>query len=499
MRQRLTARNTRRCGRSMDGIGRRRRSGSISPQHILDAQRGARRQARVHRRRGDAHLRRTRRARAGGRRRVAARWDCGAKSACSCACTTPSTSPSRSWARCTRASCRSRSTRCSPRTTTRTCSRTAARRRCSCPARCCPRLQQALARGGTTCARHRVACRRRRCRRGAREFCSVAGDRRGRMPAAADTAADDMAFWLYSSGLHRAAEGDRAHARQPALDRGALRQAGPRARRARRRVLGGQALLCVRPRQRAHVSAVGGRHDDPDGRARRRRRRCSSGCVERKPTIFFGVPTLYAAMLVVARTAAARGRRAAPVRLRGRGAAARSRRALRRALRLRRPGRHRLDRDAAHLPVQPAGRRALRHDRHARARLRRRAARRRRPAGRRRRDRRPLHPRPEAALMYWENREQYARDVPGRVDEERRQVHARRRRLLHVRRPQRRHAEGERPVRVAVRGRGRADAARRGARGGGRRQGRRRRTHADARLRRAEVRARAATRRWPRR
>ena len=75
-----------------------------------------------------------------------------------------------------------------------------------------------------------------------------------------------------------------------------------------------------------------------------------------------------------------------------------------------------------------------------------------------------------------------ARDVPGRVDEKRRQVHARRRWLLHVCRTQRRHAQGERPVRVAVRGRGRADAARSGAGGRGRRQDRRRRTHQDARV-----------------
>ena len=49
---------------------------------------------------------------------------------------------------------------------------------------------------------------------------------------------------------------------------------------------------------------------------------------------------------------------------------------------------------------------------------------------------------PSAALMYWNNREKTQRDLPGRVDAQRRQVHARRRRLLHLRRPQRRHAEG---------------------------------------------------------
>ena len=104
--------------------------------------------------------------------------------------------------------------------------------------------------------------------------------------------------------------------------------------------------------------------------------------------------------------------------------------------------------------------------------LRHRTARRGRPAGRRRRDRRPLHSRPFGGAHVLGEPRAHARDVPGRVDEERRQVHARRRRLLHVCGPQRRHAQGQRPVRVAVRSRGRADAPRGRARGGGRRQDR---------------------------
>ena len=62
----------------------------------------------------------------------------------------------------------------------------------------------------------------------------------------------------------------------------------------------------------------------------------------------------------------------------------------------------------------------------------------------RRRDRRPVHPRPERRAHVLGEPRAVARDVPGRVDEERRQVRARRRRLLHVLRPQRRHAEGRR-------------------------------------------------------
>ncbi len=67
---------------------------------------------------------------------------------------------------------------------------------------------------------------------------------------------------------------------------------------------------------------------------------------------------------------------------------------------------------------------------------------------------------------------QDARDLPGRLDEERRQVRAQRRRQLHLRRPQRRHAQGQRHLRQPVRGRGDAGAAPRRARGRGDRQGR---------------------------
>ena len=128
----------------------------------------------------------------------------------------------------------------------------------------------------------------------------------------------------------------------------------------------------------------------------------------------------------LARAAVARRRRAAPLRLRGRAVAQGDRRALRRALRLRRPRRHRIDRDAAHLPVQSARRRALRHDGHAGARLRHRAARRGRATRGRRRDRRPLHPRSERRAHVLGERGKVARDVPGRVDAQRRQVRARR-------------------------------------------------------------------------
>ena len=64
---------------------------------------------------------------------------------------------------------------------------------------------------------------------------------------------------------------------------------------------------------------------------------------------------------------------------------------------------------------------------------------------------------------YWNQHEKTKDDDRRRLDPHRRQVHAGRRRLLLVRRPQRRHAEGRRPVGQPGRGRERADRARRGA------------------------------------
>ena len=65
---------------------------------------------------------------------------------------------------------------------------------------------------------------------------------------------------------------------------------------------------------------------------------------------------------------------------------------------------------------------------------------------------------PSAALMYWTNRDKSRATFQGEWTQERRQVRRDARRLLRLRRPRRRHAEGQRHVRVAVRGRGRAVA-----------------------------------------
>ncbi len=80
------------------------------------------------------------------------------------------------------------------------------------------------------------------------------------------------------------------------------------------------------------------------------------------PTIFFGVPTLFSAMLND-ETLNERIRRLAPahLHLRGRGAAGIGRQCLEGALRRRHSRRRRLDRDAAHLPVECARRHQIRH------------------------------------------------------------------------------------------------------------------------------------------
>ncbi|MGF6937903.1 benzoate-CoA ligase [Paraburkholderia sp. UCT70] len=83
-----------------------------------------------------------------------------------------------------------------------------------------------------------------------------------------------------------------------------------------------------------------------------------------------------------------------------------------------------------------------------------------------------------------------ARDVSRRMDQKRRQISASHERLLRLRGPQRRHAESERPICVAGRGRDGARRASGGARSGG---GRRRswRARENARVRRAQARLHA--------
>jgi hypothetical protein len=159
------------------------------------------------------------------------------------------------------------------------------------------------------------------------------------------------------------------------------------------------------------------------------------------------------------RCLSARAFPAARVHLGRRGAAGGHRQALDGSSRRRDPRRHRLHRDAAHLPFQPCRRSALRHHRQGGARLRGAPDRRGRQRGAARRDRRAADQGPERGGAVLEQPREVAPYLHGRLDAQRRQVHRIGRRLLPVLRPFRRHAEGFRHLCVALRGRGRADDA----------------------------------------
>ncbi len=112
---------------------------------------------------------------------------------------------------------------------------------------------------------------------------------------------------------------------------------------------------------------------------------------ENRPTVFYGAPTGYGGMLASPDLPREVTGQPAPVLVRRRGTSARHRRALDPPFRLRDHRRHRLDRNAARLFVEPPRRRALRHHRQAGARLRDRVAQRGGRGGERRQpDRRPF-------------------------------------------------------------------------------------------------------------
>ncbi len=155
-------------------------------------------------------------------------------------------------------------------------------------------------------------------------------------------------------GLDRQAERHGPHARESVLDRRVVCEADSWHCRKRRGVLRGQTVLRVRSRQRLTFPlSVGATAvlmaERPTADA------IFTRLVRHRPTVFYGVPTLYASMLVS--PDAARARRCSDARLHvgRRSAAARNRRALHRALRLRDSRRHRLDRNAAYLPVESRG------------------------------------------------------------------------------------------------------------------------------------------------
>ena len=145
-------------------------------------------------------------------------------------------------------------------------------------------------------------------------------------PAAAATRADDIAFWLYSSGSTGEPEGHRAHARHLCAPRSStargvlgLREDDVVFSAAKLFFAYGLGNALTFPLSSATTVLMAERPTP---------RRCSRGSPKRKPTVFFGVPTLYAAMLASPELPARRGA-PAPLRLGGRGAAQGDRRALR--------------------------------------------------------------------------------------------------------------------------------------------------------------------------
>ena len=256
------------------------------------------------------------------------------------------------------------------------------------------------------CCRRPYAGYRRRARRGRRRAASRR--RRSATPAAAASRSRPRlgvvhrrrrarrsprrrptrpAFWLYSSGTTGLPKGvmHRHGSLQATAETYAREVLGDRPRRPL--PVGRQAVLRLRARQLADVPVRRRRHRDPQPAPADAARASPTSSRAERPTLFFASPGFVAGLLdadvpgddVRVGAGDGHGRR---------GAARRPAAPLRRALRAPGARRHRHDRGAAHLPVQPHGRRAARHERHAGARLRGPARRRGRRRGRRRPTRR---------------------------------------------------------------------------------------------------------------
>src|SRR6202049_1340677 len=162
-------------------------------------------------------------------------------------------------------------------------------------------------------------------------------------------------------GLDRHAEGRAASAFQPGGDGGNLRQAGARHPRGRRRPIGRKTVFRLRSRQRADLSDVGRRHHraqfrttDAGGDVRSDEQIQSQHLLRGADAVFLDAER---------RDAEARTRRRAPAHLHlgRRGAAGVGRQGLEIAFRCRHSRWRRLNRIAAHFPLQCARRYQIRH------------------------------------------------------------------------------------------------------------------------------------------
>ena len=265
-------------------------------------------------------------------------------------------------------------------------------------------------------ATDRVAAERALPDRAALSICDHAARARAAAVRRRRLAPTNRAFWLYSSGSTGRPKGTvHTHANlywtaelygKPVL--------GLTERR--RLLLRGQAVLRLRPRQRADLPALGRRDGGADGRAADARRHLQALDASSEPTVFFGAPTGYAGMLA---SPALPAREQVALRLCSSAGEAL-------------PGEIG-ERFNAHfgcdiidgigstemlhifLSNRPGdvrygttGKPVAGYESSCAART----------AGRSRtrRSRRPLHQGPERALMYWGNRAKIARDLPGGVD-----------------------------------------------------------------------------------
>ena len=223
---------------------------------------------------------------------------------------------------------------------------------------------------------------------------------------AADTCCDETAFWLYSSGSTGMPKGVR-HVHSSPMETARLTGQGCLGMREDDLVFSAAKLFFAYglgnamsfPMSVGATAVLLPERPTPEVVFRTLK--------QYQPTLFFGVPTLYAAHAGLS-AGHARERLAAPapVRLGRRGAARRGRQGLQGQVRRRRARRRRLHRDAAPVRLQQPRRAEIRHLRQAGAGLRgaprRRAGQRRRPTAR---SARCWCKGPSAAEGYWNQRE----------------------------------------------------------------------------------------------